>query len=149
MKIKTLSNQIVAGAALALVTFGVNTLRAVSVPSLQNADGIYIQESDFQAVSWEAAKLDKLRHAYQLLEHADGDYAGHREEAMKSIKKAAELLGADLKWRPRGEEAQWKTDRRLREAKHLLQDLVIEAHGKEQPHIHHAIKEIDKALATR
>jgi hypothetical protein len=35
------------------------------------------------------------------------------------------------------------------EARHLLEDLVVEGKGKEQPHIHRAIREIEKALAVK
>jgi hypothetical protein len=31
----------------------------------------------------------------------------------------------------------------------LLQDLIVEGKGVEQPHIHRAINELDKALAVK
>jgi len=149
MKTRSLSVQISAGVVLALLSFGISNGHAASATSLQNSGNQFAQSSPFQNVSWEEAKLEKLRHAYHLLEHADGDYGGHREAAMKSIKKAAEILGADLKGHEHAEESRWKSDRRLREARNLLADLVIEAGGKEQPHVHRAIKELDKALAVK
>ena len=100
-------------------------------------------------MTWEQARIEKLRRAYYLLEHADGDYNGHRVAAMRSIKKAAEVLGVELNWKGHGEENQWKSDRRLREARNVLGELSDETKGKEQPHVHRAIKELDKALAIK
>lgn len=149
MKIGTLSKQLRAGLALGLITFGINSLHAAAMPQVQSADGAALQASDFQNVDWEQAKIDQLRHAYHLLEHADGDYGGHREAAMKALKRAAEAVHTELHWTPRGEEMQWKSDKKMREARRLLKELVVEGHGKEQPNIHEAIREIDKALTVR
>jgi len=147
MKSLSFSVQFSFGAALALLTLGLCNGHATSVTPLQTAGAA--QSSPFQQVRWEEAKIDQLRHAYHLLEHADGDYGGHRAEAMRSIKKAAEILGAELTWKGHAEESQWKSDRRLREAKSLLRNLVDETHGKEQAHIERAMKEIDKALSLK
>jgi len=149
MKLHSLSVQISAGAALALLSFGISSGHAASATPIQNAGESFAQSSPFQQVRWEEGKIEKLRHAYYLLEHADGDYSGHRLEAMHSIKKAAEILGVELLGKARTEESQWKSDRRLHEAKHLLEDLADETSGKEQAHVHRAIKEIDKALAIK
>jgi hypothetical protein len=102
-----------------------------------------------QTIRWEEEKVEKLRHAYYLLEHADGDYAGHRVAAMRSIKKAAEILGVEIRGGGHAEEAQWNSDRKLHEAKHILEDLQDQTGGKEQAHVHRAVKELDKALVTR
>jgi hypothetical protein len=99
--------------------------------------------------AWEQAKIDKLEHACHLLQHADVDYKGHRAEAVIAIKKAAKILGVEFHEKVHPGETQWLSDRRLREAKRLLQDLVVEGKGAEQPHIQRAIKEIDKALEVK
>lgn len=149
MKTYSLSVQISAGVVLALLSSGISNGLAASAPLIQNAGDNFAQSPSFQQVTWEQNKIEKLQHAYHLLEHADADYGGHRDLAMKSIKKAAEVLGVDLTGKEHAEEGQWKSDRRMHEAKHLLEDLVVEGKGKEQPHIHRAIKELDKALATK
>jgi hypothetical protein len=98
---------------------------------------------------WEEAKRHKLRHAYWLLEQSDRDYHGHKDKAIKEIKKAAEILGMDLHGEGYGGEKQKWSDERLREAKHALQDIVEATGGHEHEHIRTAIKEIDKALEVR
>jgi hypothetical protein len=149
MKMYTLSVQISAGVVLALLSCGISNGHAASATPVQNKDNHFAQSSQFQPVTWEQYKIEKLQHAYRLLEHADGDYSGHRDLAMRSIRKAAEVLGVELRGEEHAEESQWRSDRRLHEAKHLLEDLVGEGQGKEQPHIHHAIKELNKALALK
>jgi hypothetical protein len=149
MKSRTISVQIAAGVALALLSFCVSSTHAISATPLQNAGDQFAQPSPFQQVTWEQEKIEKLQHAYFLLDHADTDYAGHRDAAKESIKKAAEVLGVDLKGRDHPEESQWKSDRHIREARRLLKELVVEGKGIEQPHIHRAIKELDKALAIK
>ena len=149
MKTRLLSVQISAGVVLAVLSFGISSGHAASATPIQMAGECCAQSSPFQQITWEQTKIDKLAHAYRLLEHAEGDYSGHRLEAMHAIKKAAELLGVELHGKAHAEESQWKSDRQLREARHLLEDLVVEGAGKEQPHIHRAIKEIEKALAVK
>jgi hypothetical protein len=149
MKLHSLSVQLAAGVALALLSCGISNGHAASATLMQNAGDGFAQPPRFQQITWEQTRIEKLEHAYRLLEHADGDYGGHRVAAMHAIKKAAETLGVELHGKAHAEESQWKSDRRLHEARHLLEDLVVEARGKEQPHIHRAIKEIDKALALK
>jgi len=148
MKTCSLSVRISAGVVLALLSGSVSNVLAASPTLTQNGGDSFTQSSPFQNITWEQTKIEKLQHAYHLLEHADGDYGGHRDLAMKSIMKAAAVLGVDLIGREHAEESQWKSDRRLHEAKRLLQDLISD-YGKEQPHIHRAIKELDKALALK
>lgn len=149
MKIRFLLIPLVAGAALALLSCGISNGHAASATFIQNAGDSFAQPPPFQQITWEQTKIEKLEHAYHLLEHADGDYGGHRVAAMHAIKKAAETLGVELHGKAHAEESQWKSDRRLHEARHLLEGLVVEARGKEQPHIHRAIKELEKALALK
>jgi hypothetical protein len=148
MKLHSLSVQIAAGAALALLTCAVSNGQAAAAP-IENAGQGLIALAPFQPLAWEQARLDKLEHAYYLLEHAKADYHGHRAEAVRAVKKAAEVLGVKLHGVDHPGETQWESDRRLQEARHLLQDLIVEGKGVEQPHIHRAIKEIDKALGVK
>jgi len=149
MKIRSLSVQISAGVGLALLACDISNGHAASATLIQNAGDTFAQASPFQNVAWEEAKVEKLRHAYHLLEQADGDYSGHRVAAMRSIKKAAEILGVEIKGNGHAEESQWKSDRKVQEAKNLLADLADETTGKEQAHVHLAMKELDKALAIK
>lgn len=149
MKTYTLPVQISAGIVLALLSCGISNGHAASATPIQNAGTGFTQSSPFRPVTWEQFKVEKLQHAYHLLEHADGDYSGHREAAMQSIKKAAEILGVELTGGEHAEESQWKSDRKLEESRRLLKELVEDAKGKEQPHVHHAIRELDKALKVK
>ena len=149
MKLRFLPVQLAAGAACALICCGISNGHAASAAPMQNTGESFAQPPPFQPITWEQYKIEKLEHAYHLLEHADGDYGGHRVEAMHAIKKAAEILGVELHGKAHAEESQWKSDRRLHEARHLLEDLADETSGKEQAHVHRAIKEIDKALAIK
>lgn len=150
MKTRSIFAHVSAGVALAFLSFGISNSHAASATPIQNADPGFLQASALQPVTWDRYKIEKLQHAYTLLEHADGDYAGHREAAMRSIKEAAGILGVDLTGlKEHAEESQWKSDKRLGEARRLLKELVIQGHGDEQPHVRRAIKELDKALATR
>lgn len=148
MKTNSILVYLCTGAALIALGGGVSNGLAAMPTRLQTT--VEQPASDFfQNIRWEAGKIEKLRHAYYLLEHADGDYRGHREAAMHSIKKAADLLGFEIKGGGHAEESQWNSDRKLREARQLLADLQDETGGKEQAHVHSAVKELDKALRTR
>ena len=95
------------------------------------------------------AQRENLRHAYYLVEHAKGDYAGHREKALHAMREASlAFVHLDLKWKPSNEtESQWKSDKQLQEARRLLKEMLIPK--TEQPNLHHAIKELDEALAIK
>lgn len=149
MKMNTLAVYLSAGVALASLSFGASNCGAIAATTTVQINGdFFAQSSPFQNIRWEEEKREKLRHAYWLLEHANADYGGHKTEAMKSIKKAAGILDFDLAWHgEHAHEDQWNSDRRVREAKHILEDLQDETHGGEQEHIHHAVHELDKALA--
>lgn len=147
-KMKTYSKllNILAGVSFAVLTCSTNNSRAASAQILLGQPSHpYL----FQNVRWAEEKVEKLRHAYYLLDHADGDYGGHRVAAMHSIKKAAELLGVEIKGGGHAEESQWASDRKLREAKRLMEELLDKTGGKEQQHVRRAIKELDKALITK
>jgi len=96
---------------------------------------------------------EELAHAYYHLKSADHDYAGHRVLAMGEVEAAGKELGINLGGDGPGEERQWKSDRKLAEARRLLHHAreKLEAHDRERVagHVEMAIKEIDIALRVR
>jgi len=94
-----------------------------------------------------------MHRAYHILATGDHDYNGHRVAAMREVHKAADLLGLDLHGDYDGRERQFLSDDRLREARHLLEQVLGAAEVKSQDriarHLHEAIHQIDRALATR
>jgi hypothetical protein len=149
MKTKSSTVQLSTGIAVAVLACGIANLHAASAPVAQPLNEATVQAPQFETVAWETVRIEKLQHAYYLLEHANSEYNGHKVEAMHSIKKAAETLGVELHGHSHWDgEEQWNSDRRLNEARNILENLA-EKDGPEQPHIHRAIKELDKALATK
>lgn len=149
MKFYCLRNCIIAAAVSALLPLGAASSRAASSPIILDANNAVMQQGQFQQVEWIEAKRHKLRHAFWLLEQADRDYGGHRAKAMEEIKKAGEIIGLDLHGEGYGGEHQKWSDERLREAKHLLEDVVEKSGGREHEHIRIAIRELNKALDVR
>ncbi len=96
---------------------------------------------------------EELVHAYRLLEHADGDYAGHRVAAMKEVEIAGKEVGLSLHGDEPEKERQWKSDMRLKEARRLLhhahEHLEEGDRLKVAAHVEHAIKDIDEALKVK
>jgi hypothetical protein len=96
---------------------------------------------------------DELAHAYRLLKSADHDYDGHREAAMKEVQVAGDKLGLKLEGEGVERERQWKSDRRLSEARKLLRDArdKLEDRGRDRvaESVEKAIKEIDVALKVK
>jgi hypothetical protein len=139
------------GAALSLFVCAANSSHATTATPLQNAGDGFSQSPGFQEIKWEEAKAAKLRHAYVILARGDHDYKGHRVKAMEHIEAAAAILGVDLHGGEYADhhERQGLSDVQLREAKHSLEDIVDETHGKEHDHIRKAMNEIDTSLALR
>jgi hypothetical protein len=149
MKYRYSFNYALTAALAAVLPFTIISSRAASAPSTLDANSAVLQDAQPQRIAWEEAKKHKLRHAYWLLEQGDRDYHGHRLVAMKEIKKAGEIIGLDLHGEGySGEHQKWSDDR-LREARHLLQDVVEKSGGREHEHIRLAIKELDKALEVK
>jgi hypothetical protein len=96
---------------------------------------------------------EELAHAYYHLKFADHDYAGHRVLAMREVEIAGKELGINLGGEGPGEERQWKSDRKLEEARRLLHHAreKLEARDRDRVagHVEAAIKEIDIALRVR
>jgi hypothetical protein len=96
---------------------------------------------------------EELAHAYYHLKFADHDYGGHRVAAMQEIEAAGHELGINLGGEGIGEERQWKSDRKLEEARRLLHHAreKLEAHDRDRVagHVERAIHEIDMALTVK
>jgi len=132
----------------AILPLGISNARAVSAPATPVASDAVVQQ-ELQRVEWKEEKREKLRHAYWLLEHADGDYAGHRVLAMEHIKKAGEVIGMELHGKDYAHTDQVKSDERLRRARTLLHEVAEDSGPKEVEHIRKAVVEIDRSLDVK
>ena len=148
MKLRSLLVYVSAGAVFSFFVCGVNRVQAASPVQLQNA-GASAESPGFQPVKWEEVKAEKLRRAYRILERGDHDYKGHRLMAMRQIEAAAKILDVDVHGEGRGHEKQLLSDVQLHEAKHSLEEIVDDTHGKEREHIRKAIEQIDLSLDIR
>lgn len=96
---------------------------------------------------------EEIVHAYRLLKGADHDYDGHREAAMKELRIAGDKLGLTLEGDEIKGERQWKSDKRLAEARRLLKDARDKLEGRDRDRaaasVEHAIKEINIALKAK
>jgi hypothetical protein len=147
MKSKSIANFASVAALVALLPLEISSARAISAPAVMVASDTVVQPSQFQRVEWNEDRKSKLRRAFWLVEHAKGDYAGHRAKAMAHIKHAGEVLSIDLHGKGYGEGmGQAESDARLREARDLLKDVERESSGKEQEIITNGVRELNKAL---
>lgn len=96
---------------------------------------------------------EELVHAYRLLKSADHDYDGHREAAMKEVRIAGEKLGLVLEGEGVERERQWKSDKRLMEARRLLREarekLEVRDRDRVAESVDKAVKELDIALKVK
>jgi len=96
---------------------------------------------------------DEVAHAYVLLRLANGDYAGHRANALKELKAAGKALGLDLEGRGSGHERQLKSDEQVAEARRLLRDARDKLEDRDRDrvtvNVNKAIKELDAALKAK
>ncbi len=96
---------------------------------------------------------DELVHAYRLLSHADADYKGHREAAMDAVATAGREIGLKLEGDAPEAERQWKSDKKLEEARRLIREArnKLEARDRDRAaaHLGHALAEIDEALKVK
>lgn len=126
----------------------------LAITPLQTASVPATGSSQFETVQFSnSAEAAKLHRAYRILAFGDHDYKGHRVAAMNQVKKAAALLGVDLRGDDKNREHQVLSDDQLREARGLLTDILGSAEVKGQrrisDHINGAIRQIDMALSTR
>jgi hypothetical protein len=149
MKLCRLSNCIPVAVVAALLPLGIAISHAVPAPASLEANDAALQQAHPKPVDWENGKKHKLRHAYWLLDQSDRDYDGHRVKAMEEIRKAGDLIGMDLHGEGYSGEKQKWSDKRLREARGLLKDIVDKTGEREHIHIRAAIHELDRALEIR
>jgi hypothetical protein len=90
-----------------------------------------------------------LSQAYRLLTTADHDYKGHRAQAVRHVKAAAQLLGQRVAGGRAGHEVQGNSDEQLRKAQSLLQEASGDMSGQAHQHIETAIHELAVALSVR
>lgn len=146
MKTKLLSS-------LALVSFiGTTSLFAAASPLTLGASAPAASQLETVQFS-NSAEAAKLHRAYRILAFGDHDYKGHRAAAMNQVKKAAELLGLDLRGDDKDRKPQVLSDDELRDARGLLLEIENSSEVKGQrkitDHIDNAIKQIDIALAIK
>ena len=146
MKTYRISRYTSLAALAALLPLATAASRAASAPSSLVANAAVLQPVELQRVDWDDAKRHKLRRAFWLLEFTKDDYGGHKEKAKEEIKKAGHDMGIDLHSESFPAEGQRVSDERLREAKHLLEDIVDPGHHREHEHIWRAVQELDRAL---
>src|SRR5580658_1928846 len=148
MKTYRISQYASMAALAALLPLATATNRAASNPSALSVDGAQLQQAQPRPVDyvWDEGKRHKLRRAYWLLEFTKDDYGGHKGKAIEEMKKAGHDMGIDLHSESFPAEGQRVSDERLREAKHLLEDIVDPGHHREHEHLWHAIQELDRAL---
>ncbi len=138
---------------LLVLTTLVSTLSGASLLAMTPAQTTTAQPAASSATPFERVDFSeaaRLHHAYRILATGDHDYHGHRVKAMEQVKKAAALLGVDLRGDDRDREKQVLSDDRLRDARADLQNILgaSEVKGQERisKHIQAAIDQIDTAL---
>lgn len=107
----------------------------------------------FGSIAHAEGPRDEIVHAYILLSHANADYNGHKAAAEKELSAVGRSLGLHLEGVGNAEEHQWKSDRKLEEARRLLKDASEKLEDRDRDraadHLDHAIHEIDVALKDR
>lgn len=115
--------------------------------------GAVLLAMSFGISAYAETPREDLVHAYRLLRDADADYHGHRAAAMKEVEAAGHKLGLSLEGEGLHEERQWKSDKRLEEARRLLKDArnKLEDHDRERAasQVDAAVHEIDEALKVK
>jgi hypothetical protein len=96
---------------------------------------------------------EEVAHAYYHLKYADHDYDGHRLAALREVETVGHELGINLAGDGPGEERQWKSDRKLEEARRLLRHAHEKLEARDRQHVagnvERAIHEIDAALRAK
>jgi hypothetical protein len=146
MKLHSLSVQLAAGVALALLSCGISAQGAATTTQ-PNTTVPAARKS--AAVVPNAQAIGLLNQAYLLLASADHDYKGHRMHAMHAIKAALRELGATVSGQGRGGESQRTSDSQLRSAQSLLQQALTGLTGKPRLHVAEAIKQLNIALTVQ
>jgi hypothetical protein len=129
------------------------SLLAMTQPQTQTANAPAAPVAQFETVAFsDSAEAGMMHRAYRILAFGDHDYHGHRAKAMDQVKKAAALLGLDLRGDDRDHTPQVLSDDKLREARGLLQNIRDSAEVKDQKritkHLQTAIDEINTGLSV-
>jgi len=149
--LSTITRIVVCGGLLA----GATSLHAVTTTATPQALTVApAAPYQFETVVFsDSAEAGMLHRAYHILATGDHDYKGHRAKAMHAVEAAAKLLGLDLHGDYKGHEVQVLSDDKLREAKGLIANVLLNAEVKGQPHVtkhlNKAIDEINAGLADR
>jgi hypothetical protein len=161
MKIRRIISYATIVAAFAGVSFPV--LGQVSIQfghEQQPPPPQYQQQPRYQS-NWNDDQKRELRHIYYRLEHASQSFDGYRENALREIRTAAELMGMDL--RGSGYAQQWQgsqsyggygqqpqSEESSEQTLHRAHDRLIDlAHNTGDPvrrHLVDAAHELDMAL---
>lgn len=99
MKIRSIVSYTSTVAALAGMPFLVQRVQARPIPMSAQIPTVQFgnqQEQPQEQSSWNDDQKRELRHIYYRLEHASGDYEGHRSNALHEIRRAADEMGMDL-----------------------------------------------------
>ena len=149
--LSTITRIVVCGGLLAGAT-GLHAVTATATP--QALTVVPAAPYQFETVVFsDSAEAGMLHRAYHILATGDHDYKGHRAKAMHAVEAAAKLLGLDLHGDYKEHEVQVLSDDKLREAKGLIANVLLNAEVKGQPHVtkhlNKAIDEINAGLADR
>ena len=156
-----------------LLFAGLLLVSAISARAQDSTPEPMVGDSVHSAQS-EVAQIGLLQDAYWNLSSAKHDYWGHRAHAQYEVGKAIHDLGGDPEGEhaetghphvehakvehPKGEhakrehshkESQAASDDKLREARSVLASAKEQLSGSPRWHVHHAIEEIDRALARK
>lgn len=157
MRTKYLLNPVNAALLVTALCCGVN-VRAVTSPAVHPVSGMNSGRSQLETVDEgvefrNRPEAKMLTHLYSILATGDHDYAGHRVVAMHLVERAGKLLGVDLAGDLKDHEKQGLSDDKMRQAQHLINDLIHTAILKDQSQVvfllKGASKQIDFALATK
>ncbi len=153
MKSTHLASSIKAAVLVTALSYGAS-LRAITTATAQPLGGVAMGQIRLETMAFrDGPEAQTLRNAYEILARGDHDYHGHRAAAMKHLERAGKHLGLDLAGDLRDHEKQFLSDDRLREARGLLNNLIVSASIKDQDRVvnqlNDAIKQIDLALRVK
>ena len=161
MKIRPIIRYASIVGALAAMPFLAQSVQAGPVPILGQVNIQIGKPKPEYRPHWSDDQQKELRHIYYRLEHADRDYAGHRDSALREIRTAAEEMGMDLhgagyaqEWQgtrsyggygEQAERQEWSQDA-LRRSHDRLKELANSTEDPVRGHLLDAVHELDMAL---
>jgi hypothetical protein len=175
MKIRTIITYTSAVATLAGMPFLTQSVQAGPMPVLgqvsiqfghQQPQPQYqpSPQSQYQP-NWNDDQRRELRHIFYQLEHANKDYQGHRDNALREIRHAGEAMGMDLhgpgydrQWQgspgyggygqQQTESQEWSNDT-LRRCRDRLRELARNTEDPVRHQLFDAVHELDMALQNQ